>query len=166
MRKLILIGILGVMPIWGINISFIDAQKAFDSHPDTAKAREILQKEIEKENLEIKIKEKEILALQDELEKPISEEAKRRKEATIQAKMEEYQMYKQEATENLAKKRKELEDSINVKIKGIISQIAKEKKIDLVLDKDSIIYGEDSLDITNEVIKRIAEKKSEEKENP
>ncbi|MEW6103005.1 MAG: OmpH family outer membrane protein [bacterium] len=164
MKKLILGGILGTSLAWGINISFIDAQKAFDSHPDTKGAKEALQKEIEKGNLEIKIKQNEILALQEELKKPLAEEAKRRKEATIQAKYEELQAYQQEAAEGLAKKRKELEDSINAKIRAIISEIAKERKINLVLDKDSVIYGEDSLDITSEVIKRIAEKKTEEKD--
>ncbi len=162
MKKCILVGILGVMPIWGINISFIDLQMAFNSHYDTKKAKEELQKDIEAGNLEIKIKEKEIISLQEELKKPLSEETKTRKEATMQAKIEALQAYQQEATENLAKKRKELEDGINIKIRLIISEIAKEKKIDLVLDKDSVVYGEDSLDITNEVIKRIKEKKAKE----
>lgn len=155
MKKLLFLGIFGFLPAWGINISFIDLQRVFDSHPDSKEAREILQKDIEKGNLEIRIREKEIISLQEELKKPISEEAKRRKEATINAKIEELQAYQQEVTQALAKKRKELEDGINLKIKNIIKDVAREKKIDLVLDKDIVIYGEDSLDITDEVIMRI-----------
>jgi len=164
MKKAILMGIFGTGLVWGINISFIDSQMVFDSHPDSKKAKEELQRDIEKGNLEVKIREKEIISLQEELKKPLSEEAKRRKEATIQAKIEELQSYQQTATEKLAKKRADLENAINIKIRAIISEIAKEKKIDLVLDKDSIIYGDNSLDITDEVIKRIEEEKPKEKE--
>lgn len=156
MKKLLFLGIFGILiPALGINISFIDSQRVFDSHPDSEKAKKVLQKDIENGNLEIKIREKEIISLQEELKKPISEEAKRRKEATIQAKIEELQAYQQEVTQALANKRKKLEDEINLKIKNIIKEIAKEKKINLVLDKDVVIYGEDALDITDEVIMRI-----------
>lgn len=160
MKRLVFLGIFGAFTqAWGINISFIDLQKAFDSHPEAKRAREILQKDIEKGNLEIKIREKEILNLQEELKKPLSEEAKRRKEATIQAKIEELQRYQQEITQELNNKRKELEDGINLKIRNIIKDIAKEKKIDLVIDSELVVYGEDFLDITDEVIKRIEGKK-------
>lgn len=164
MKKLVFLGILqAFIQAWGINIAFIDSQMAFDSHPDSKKAREILKNEIERGNLEIRIREKEIIKLQEELKKPLSEEAKRRKEATIQAKIEELQNYQQEAAEALANKRKELEDEINLKIKKVIKDIAKNKKIDLVIDKDVIVYGENFLDITDEVVKEIKEVEKEKK---
>lgn len=157
MKKLLFLWVLWlwVGACWGINIAYVSSQKVFDSHPEAKKAKEILQKEIENGNREIKIREKEIMSLQEELKKPLSDEAKRRKEATIQAKIEELETYQQEAVERLGNKKKELEEQITIKIRNIIKDIAKEKKINLVLDNDIVVYGEDAFDITDEVIERI-----------
>ncbi|HAW49898.1 TPA: hypothetical protein DCX16_02985 [bacterium] len=155
--------LLWVIQGWTINIAYIDAQKIFDSHPDAKSAKELLQKEIEKEKLEIKIMEREIMELQKELEKPLSDEAKRKKEIAIKVKLEELQRYEQEAMERIQEKRIKLEQDINSKIYKKIEYLAKERKIDLVIDKDSVIYGIPDLNITDDVIKLIeADKKKDE----
>lgn len=159
--------LLGVMllglPVWGMNIAFIDSQKVFNSHPETKNASEVLNKEVEQRQTELKVAEEEILAMREELTKPLSEEARRRKEATIKVKIEELEKSRQSALSALEEKRTKLEAEINRKIYETIETLAKEKGIDLVLDKNSVIYGTQTFEITDEIIEKMNPKKDETK---
>lgn len=158
MKKLILMGILASLPIWGVTIAFIDSQKVFDIHPGAEKAKKELSKEIERERQKLKIMENEILLLQEELKKSISEDARRKKEAIIQVKMEELQKYQTEAVSKISEKKAKLEEKIKLDINNAIKKISEEKKIDIVLDKAVIVYGKPAYDITTGVIKRLGVK--------
>lgn len=151
--------LLGVMLLglqgWGANIAFIDSQKVFNSHPEAKKAREALNKEVEQKQAELKVAEEEILAMREELEKSLSNEARKKKEATIKAKIEALERSRQSAMSVLTEKQATLEEGINKKIYDVISYLAKKKKIDVVLDKRGIIYGLPTLDMTEEIIKKI-----------
>ena len=151
------------LPTWGANIAFIDSQKVFNSHPETKNASEVLNKEVEQRQTELKVAEEEILAMREELTKPLSEDARRRKEATIKVKLEELEKSRQSALSALEEKRIKLEAGINRKIYESIEAIAKEKGIDLVLDKNSVIYGIPTSEITDEIIERMSPKKDEAK---
>ena len=151
------------LPTWGANIAFIDSQKVFNSHPETKNASEVLNKEVEQRQTELKVAEEEILAMREELTKPLSEDARRRKEATIKVKLEELEKSRQSALSALDEKRIKLEAGINRKIYEAIEAIAKEKGIDLVLDKNSVIYGIPTSEITDEIIERMSPKKDEAK---
>ncbi len=151
------------LPAWGMNIAFIDSQKVFNSHPETKKASETLNKEVEQKQTELKVAEEEILSMREELTKPLSEEARRRKEATIKVKLEELEKSRQSALSELSEKRTKLEEGINKKIYEAIETLAKEKGIDLILDKNSVIYGTPTSEITDEIIERVNPKKDETK---
>ena len=151
------------LPTWGANIAFIDSQKVFNSHPETKNASKVLNKEVEQRQTELKVAEEEILAMREELTKPLSEDARRRKEATIKVKLEELEKSRQSALSALDEKRIKLEAGINRKIYEAIEAIAKEKGIDLVLDKNSVIYGIPTSEITDEIIERMSPKKDEAK---
>ncbi|MBU1261369.1 OmpH family outer membrane protein [bacterium] len=159
--------LLGVMLLglqgWGMNIAFIDSQKVFNGHPETKNASEVLNKEVEQRQTELKVTEEEILAMREELSKPLSEEARRRKEATIKVKLEELEKSRQSALSALEEKRTKLEAEINRKIYEAIETLAKEKGIDLVLDKNSVIYGTQTFEITDEIIEKMNPKKDETK---
>ena len=159
--------LLGVMllglPVWGMNIAFIDSQKVFNGHPEAKKASEVLNKDVEQRQTELKVAEEEILAMREELTKPLSEDARRRKEATIKVKLEELERSRQSALSVLEEKRTKLEAGINRKIYEAIETLAKEKGIDLILDKNSLIYGTSTLEITDEIIERMNPKKDETK---
>ena len=141
--------------VQGSEIAFIDSQKVFNSHPEAKRAREILNKEVEQKQTELKVAEEEILAMKEELEKSLSNEARKKKEATIKVKIEALERSRQSALSILQEKQAKLEEGINKKIYDVISTLAKKKKIDVVLDKRSIIYGLPTLDITEEIIKKI-----------
>lgn len=51
--------------------------------------------------------------------------------------------------------KKQMEQVLNGRINTIISQLAREKNLDVVVDKNSTYYG--GIDITGEVIERLDE---------
>ncbi|MDI6751273.1 MAG: OmpH family outer membrane protein [bacterium] len=161
-KALLWVMLLG-LPACGMNIAFIDSQKVFSSHPETRNASEALNKEVEQKQTELKVAEEEILAMREELTKPLSEEARRRKEATIKVKLEKLEKSRQSALSSLEEKRTKLEAEINKKIYEAIEVLAKEKGIDLILDKNSVIYGTPTSEITDEIIERVNPKKDETK---
>ncbi|MEK9148454.1 MAG: OmpH family outer membrane protein [Candidatus Desantisbacteria bacterium] len=142
--------------VYGANIAFIDSQKVFSSHPEAKKASEALNKEVEQRQTELKVAEEEILAMREELEKSLSKEARKKKEVAIRVKVEALEMSRQSAISAIREKQIKLEEGINKKIYSLISALAKKKKIDLVLDKRSVIYGVPTLDITDEIIKKLS----------
>ena len=154
-RIVILLVILMGFSAYSANIAFIDSQKVFNSHPETKKAREALNKDVEQKQTELKVAEEEILDMREELQKVLSNEARKKKEATIKTKIEALERFRQSALSDLTEKQTRLEEGIHKKIYDVISTIAKKKKIELVLDKKSIIYGLPTLDITEEIIKKI-----------
>ena len=150
------------LPTWGANIAFIDSQKVFNSHPEAKNAREALNREVATKQAELKVDEEEIMALREELlsGKSLSNEARKKKEAIIKAKIEALEESRQSAISAFTEKQTKLEEGINKKIYGLISVLAKNKKIDVVLDKRSIIYGLPTLDMTEEIIKKINPKEA------
>jgi outer membrane protein len=146
---------------YSIDVAFVDAQKVFDAHPKTKEAKELLNKEIEEKNEEIKVMEEEILSLKEELTQPISEDARRRKEALIRVKIEKLERFHKETLSAIEEKRRELEEEINVEIYDAIKAVAEERGIDLVLDKNSILYGKPGFDITEDVIKSFEKNEAE-----
>lgn len=141
----------------GIKIAFVDATKIFDEFPETEKATQAL-------NEEVKAKREEIDKLQSEIERMeeklatnplLKEEERTKRQEAIGAKKQELATVAEEARKTLAEREQVLTKSIIDKIAKTIEAIAKEKGIDLVVEKNSIVYGNERLDITKEVIERL-----------
>lgn len=143
----------------GIKIAFVDATKIFDEFPETEKATQAL-------NEEVKTKREKIDNLQSEIERMeeklasnplLREEEKKKRQEAINKKKQELAVIAEEARKVLVEKEQALTKGIIDKITKTIEIIAKENEIDLVVEKNSIVYGNEKLDITQEVIKRLGE---------
>ncbi|MBU0567483.1 OmpH family outer membrane protein [bacterium] len=141
----------------GIKIAFVDATKIFDEFPETEKATQAL-------NEEVKVKREKIDQLQSEIERMqeklatnplLREEERKKQQEAIERKKQELARVAEEARQSLGEKEQALTKRIIDKITKTIEAIAKEKGIDLVVEKNSIVYGNERLDITKEVIERL-----------
>lgn len=96
--------------------------------------------------------------LKESLEK-LSESERQARQEQFRKKVQEYQQRVQEFREELASKQKALIDEYMKKIADATRQVAKRRGYSLVVDKGSnttiriVLYNQDSLDITDEVIK-------------
>lgn len=87
-------------------------------------------------------------------------EAKRKEEESLGALRQRFLQYQEEKlgqTGEIARMREELLAPIRLKVSEAISAVAKEEKLNLVLDKmgGSILYSEDKADVTYKVLDRM-----------
>ncbi|MBU1486711.1 OmpH family outer membrane protein [bacterium] len=141
----------------GINIAFVDATKIFDEFPETEKATQALNEEVKAKREEIDKLQSEIERLQEKLATNplLREEERMKQQEAVNMKKQKLAMVAEEARKGLVEKEQALTKRIIDKITKTIEAIAKEKGIDLVVEKNSIVYGNERLDITKEVIERL-----------
>jgi outer membrane protein len=142
-----------------IKIGIVDAQKAFEASAEGKKGNAQLQARKNKFDSDLAQMDKDIKQLQSKLtaqQLTLTEETRLQLGTEIQKKTTERKRYEEDASEAL----NQLQYSLGSKIKGemmaIVEQIVKEKGLDLVLDlrASGVVYFSESLDITDEVVKR------------
>jgi len=70
----------------------------------------------------------------------------------LNKKIQEYRLQRQEAIEEVTKKRISATADFAQKIKPILADYAKENSIDMIIQKKNIIMGKSQLDITNKIL--------------
>lgn len=140
-----------------VKIRVIDGKRIFDEYPDSKEAKELLVKELKKRQQEINARTEEIKKLEEELKSNLllSDEERAKKESEINEKKRAVLKYSQEAEEYLSEKEEELTKEITQKIYLLIQQIAKEKGISIILENNYVLYVDEKLDITEDIIAKI-----------
>lgn len=118
-----------------------------------------LKTEGEKRQSKLKASEKKIVAFQQEIKESqavLSEDKLREKAAEYQTMLLELQKEVQQYEQELAEMQKKLLGEVQKKMSTITSDIAKEKKLDLVLERNEggVVFYKESFDITDELVKR------------
>ena len=135
-------------------IGYVDLAKVSDEYGKT--------KDYEK-NFEIQVKAKdaerqkfvdEVRKLKDE-QALLSDKAKAEKENIIQDKIKNLQEFDRKTRDDLIKQRNTMLGDIQKDIDSVISVYAKEAGYDIVMIKQTVLYGSNDLDVTAEVIKRL-----------
>lgn len=148
-----------------VKIVFVDVSRAFDEYPATQEATRNLNEELAERKSTIEVKQAEIADLKEKLQAGLllSEAEKERRRGEIERKTEKLRKYFEESQKYLAEKEQDLTKRLMSKVYETIKEVAKVKKIDIVLDKSapSFVYGREELDITGEVISLLKKKESE-----
>jgi Skp family chaperone for outer membrane proteins len=165
------------------NIGVIDMEQLIKLHPRTATDRAILEgyvKEFEDERADlvdqIKKEGAELQKLSKEAEDVgLSEKALEEKRALAKAKIMKIRQLQRKAREladerqkNLTSQELQMRKRVVNDIRKIVERIAKEKKLDMVLDNtgvgiggyNPVIYNDRALDITDDVIKKMPQSDS------
>lgn len=109
-------------------VGFVDIQGVFEIHPQTKVAKETMQKEV--------------TAVQAQMEKEIKNQTKEQQQATIQ----KYQ-------NQMAQREEQLVNGVLSDIHKVIKQVADESGVQVVLDRQNIVYG--GQDLTQQVKDKI-----------
>ena len=145
------------------NIAYVDVQKVMNQ----SKKGQIFKKEIKSkvEYYQKKLDEidKKISSIEKQLESPVlSEEARKKKKKELTDLKSEGQKIQQEAERELSQMKAKAERELIIQIRKVTEDYAKEKNIDLVFVGGAIggvVYFDKSIDITDEVLKRLDEEK-------
>lgn len=145
-----------------LKIAFVDGKKIFEEAPQAVTAREDLKEKFKSYQDKLDEMSKEIADLTKKFQSnPLfTEEEKENQIDKINKKKEALLEYKRKAETELTKSEAEFTKGIMEKVYDIVEKIAKNRKIDIVLDKASVLYGDATLDITDTVMDKLNENSS------
>jgi outer membrane protein len=105
----------------------------------------------------LETKKSELMNLKDQLEKQgpmLKEETRNAKIREFSVKETEFKLAEQEAQNSLQSEYREAQQVLQQDLVKIISEIRIEKRLAYVLNSAAVLSGDDSLDITDEVVRR------------
>jgi outer membrane protein len=144
------------------HVAVIRMQEAIKNTKDGKKAEDTLKKEFEKEQKNLQAEGQKIQQAMEDLRKQamvMDEKSRSEKEAAIQQQMMKFEESKQRAQMDFQKRDHDVSEPIINKLRGIVTQLSKERGYTLVIDSGNVIYAQAQDDITDEVIKRYDSKK-------
>lgn len=141
-----------------VKIGVINIQKVITSISEGKSVMKTLEKSFKSKQKEIKKEEEAIKKLQADYQKQsslLSDKAKANKEMEIRKKIAQLQQKTMDYQKNIQKQEKELKQPILEKLKPVIDDVSKNKKLDMTFEVSSspVVYASSQVDITGDVIK-------------
>jgi outer membrane protein len=149
-----------------LKVGYVDLRKALTSVEEGKEARKRLKQDYQSKQEKLNQKQKEVKKLKKELQQQsamLSKEAKRKKQKKLQKKMQELQRTYMTLQRDLSKKEASETKEIFKDMRAIVEEIADENGYDLVLEKkrSSVLYANDAMDLTDELIQRFEAQKDD-----
>ena len=147
-----------VAPAWGqerIRVGFIDIQRAIGDSQAGKKARERFQAQVKKVEVELLKEKGEVEKLKVEVDKkgPLLKEDDRKKlESELQRRVVGYQRNMRDSQEELRQKEGEMTADILKELETIVTEVGKNDKFTLILERSQVLYSDQAMDITGKVI--------------
>lgn len=148
----------GVVLGAGLKIGYVDVASIFDQYSETKKAKLALEKEIKAKQDTIQKMSDEVKNLRAELDAQqgtLSVDDKKNKVQEIDRKAQDLQKFTEDSEAELSQKEADLTQNILTKIYAAVQQAGKEKGFSLILDKNNVIFGIDSWNITADILKMV-----------
>ena len=147
-----------------LKIAYVDMQKALNQSEVGKEAKKTITQEVEKMEKSFSGKQKELEKLREDLEKRgavMSETVRKEKERDYQARLRDLQRLQRDYEDDLRRKDRELTERILKDLDGIVKKIGEERKFTIILEKNqpAVVYISNTLDLTDEVIKILNEKR-------
>jgi outer membrane protein len=150
----------GVATAADYKIGFVNTERLFRDSAPAGRAKAKLEKEFAARDAEIQKMRKQVRDLQSVLERDsatMSENDRRNKERDLANQTRDLQRAEREFREDLNLRRNEELASVQERANRVIQQIAGDEKFDLIL-QDPVVYASPKIDITDKVIKALADK--------
>jgi len=139
-------------------IAFIDLAKVFDEYSKTKQADKVMSEKGKAKEAERSKFVEEIRKLREELtgkQAILNDKAKAEKQAVIDQKIKDLQEFDRKAREELIKQRNDTVGEILKDIEKVVTDYSKQEGYDVVLNSRMLLYGNEQLDLTGEVLKRL-----------
>ncbi len=164
-KSLVLASLMSILFVAGeaaaeLKVGYVNTQRIFRDAPAAQKAGKKLEGEFAKRDQELQKMAKQLQGLQENLEKnsvTMAETERRAKEKEFGELSREFQRRQREFREDLNLRQNEENAAVIEKANKAIKQIAEADKYDLILQ--DVVWVSPKLDITDRVIKALAEAK-------
>ena len=141
-------------------IGFVNTERLFREATPAKRAQQKLEREFAARDAEIQKLNKQVQSLQSALEKDgatMAESERRNKERDLGNLSRDLQRAQREFREDLNLRKNEELAGVQERANKVIQQIAESEKFDLIL-QDPVVYASQRIDITEKVIKALADK--------
>lgn len=147
---------LTALPAWAqVKIGVVDLQRALQSVNDGKKAKEKLEKEVQKRQKDFDRMQDDLKKLKEELEQKIAlmpEDQKRKKLEDYQRRLMEVQDYYLNNQRELAEMEANLTRPIFERFNRILQEIGAREKFTVILDRQAVHFSEAATDLTERLI--------------
>ena len=140
---------------------FLDFKSILNNSDAGKKANKSLKDQLDQGIKKLKDREKQLQKEEKDIiqqKKVLSPEDYKKKISGLRSKVSTLQKDRNSILETVAKKRRNARQQLIDAINPIMKSYMNKKKIKLVLDKKSILLGDDKLDITNDIMKQLNNK--------
>jgi outer membrane protein len=140
-----------------LKVGTVDMQHALQSVEAGKKAKSQLEKEFNAKKKDLQSEEASIKKMGEEFKKQaavMNEDARAKKQAEIQERIMKFQEVTARSQADIQQKERDLTQPIIVKLRGVISDLAKSKGYTVVLEKNenTVLYSLEKDDLTQDVI--------------
>ena len=137
--------------------AYVDLQRALEETEDGKKAKAKLKADFDKKQKELDEKQEELKKMKESLDKKaqvMKPEALAKEQKDFQERFVELQAIYARLQKDLAEKEQQATRGIFSKLQMVVGKIAEREKFAMVLEKNAaVVWGQPSLEITNEVIR-------------
>jgi len=137
-------------------IGYIDLSRSFDEYQKTKDFDKQLEKKGDMKQQEREKLVQEIRKMREELEL-MNKNSREKKEVDIEAKIKSLQEFDQGAKTDLTKERDNMVKDILKEMSDVIKEYGQKNGYSIILNDRVLLYGENSMDITNDIIKVLNE---------
>jgi outer membrane protein len=142
-------------------IAVIDPNRIVEQSPQYEAARQELQKEVTEREQQLADQQAQIAELQQKLERDsalMSEEEIKRLSNDIRNRDRKLKYAQAEAREDLTLRQNEMRTKLGKQVEEVVTELAKEKRIDLIVSGEDVFYFSERIDISTEVVERMRSK--------
>lgn len=141
-----------------VKIGFVDLQKALNMSKAGVAAKQEIGNQMKKYEAEFRAKQDALRKQKEELEKQavlLSDDAKAQKERDFQQNLKELQRFQKDVKDEMQGKDTEFTNRILNEMLEVLQGIGKEGGYTMIVEKKegAVIYADDSIDLTDELIK-------------
>ena len=135
-------------------IAYVDLAKVFDEYSKTKEADKALEEKGKSKEADRKKLVDDIRKLRDE-QALLSDKAKAEKQPAIDAKIKQLQDFDRSARDEIIKQRNDSVGNILKDIEKVVTDYSKQEGYDVIFNSRMLLYGNETMDLTPEILKRL-----------
>ena len=137
-----------------LKIGYVNLAKVFDGYERTKASDAVLEKQGKEKEAELQGRMGELKKLRQSLEL-LNDDAREAKSRDIEQKADELQRFRNATARDLRRERDKIAKDILGEIQKTVEDYAKANGFSLILDERSLLYGQATYDVTDEILKAL-----------
>jgi len=142
-------------------VAVIDPNRVVEQSPQYEAARQELQQEVLEREQQLLDQQEQLTKLQEKLEKDaalMSSEEIQRLRNDIRNRDRKLKYAQAEAREDLTLRQNEMRTKLGKQVEEVVTELAREKQIDVIVSGEDVFYFSERIDISDEVVERMRNK--------